>query len=148
MNFPVKQVDYQDPKDSADLRGLLREYAIFERCDRPELSQAPEKLAGFPTSFSVLAYSDRSQVEAVITEDITTKAQLRYFLRVLIRYRNGVLHATTTGDQGSGILRSMVQANGLMIVPEGKDVVKAGEKVNVQILDRSFELDNQSGIAS
>jgi GNAT superfamily N-acetyltransferase len=65
MHFPVKQVDYQDPKDSADLTGLLREYAQFERCDRPELSQIPEKLAGFPTAFSVLAYADRSRVEAV-----------------------------------------------------------------------------------
>jgi GNAT superfamily N-acetyltransferase len=65
MHFHLKQVDYQDPKDSADLTGLLREYARFERCDRPELARIPEKLAEFPTSFSVLAYADRSRIEAI-----------------------------------------------------------------------------------
>lgn len=65
MSFHVKQVDFQDPKDSADLTGLLREYAQFERCDRPELSQISRVLAEFPTAFSVLAYADRSRIEAV-----------------------------------------------------------------------------------
>jgi molybdopterin molybdotransferase len=46
---------------------------------------------------------------------------------------------TTTGPQGSGILNSMVEANALLIVPEEKTHIKSGEKVRVQILDRSFE---------
>jgi hypothetical protein len=37
----------------------------------------------------------------------------------------------------------MLQANGLMIVPEGKDVVKAGATLAVQILDSSFELEER-----
>jgi molybdopterin molybdotransferase len=45
---------------------------------------------------------------------------------------------TITGEQGSGILRSMVKANGLVVIPEDQQVVRAGEKVKVQLLDRNF----------
>ncbi len=81
----------------------------------------------------------RLQRDAILAEDITTKKNLCYFLRVRVYFQHGVLYATTTGDQGSGILKSMLQANGLMVVPAGKGVVKAGEKLAVQILDPSFE---------
>jgi GNAT superfamily N-acetyltransferase len=65
MTFPVKQVDYHDPRDAADLLRLLREYARFENCDRPELSEIPSKLADFPTAFSVLAYADDDPATAI-----------------------------------------------------------------------------------
>jgi len=45
---------------------------------------------------------------------------------------------TPTGAQGSGILKSMVKANGLMVIPEDREIVKAGEKVKVQLLDRNL----------
>ena len=47
---------------------------------------------------------------------------------------------TTTGEQGSGILMSMVRANGLIVLPEEKTTFETGEMVKVQILNRDFEL--------
>jgi molybdopterin biosynthesis enzyme len=41
----------------------------------------------------------------------------------------------STGAQGSDILKSMVKANGLMVIPEDRETVKAGETVEVQLLD-------------
>jgi len=82
----------------------------------------------------------RPQVEAVLVDDVKTKKDLRFFIRVRLGFREGVLCATTTGEQGSGILKSMVQANGLMVVTEDKNEIKAGEKVSVQVLDRTFAL--------
>jgi molybdopterin biosynthesis enzyme len=32
----------------------------------------------------------------------------------------------------------MVRANGLIVIPEDQEIVRAGEKVKVQLLDRSF----------
>ena len=84
----------------------------------------------------------RPQVEAVLVDDAKTKKDLRFFIRVRLFFREGGLCATTTGDQGSGILKSMVQANGLMIVTEDKDGIMAGEKVSVQVLDPAFEREN------
>jgi molybdopterin biosynthesis enzyme len=44
---------------------------------------------------------------------------------------------TITGAQGSGILRSMVKANGLVVISEDREIVRAGEKVRVQLIDSS-----------
>jgi molybdopterin biosynthesis enzyme len=32
----------------------------------------------------------------------------------------------------------MVRANGLIVIPEDQKIVRAGEKVKVQLLDRNF----------
>ena len=83
----------------------------------------------------------RPQVEAVLIDDVETKKDFRFFIRVRLIFREGVLCATTTGNQGSGILKSMIQADGLMVVPEDKKEIKAGEKVSVQVLNPAFELE-------
>ncbi len=43
--------------------------------------------------------------------------------------------ATLTGDQDSGILNSLVQADGLAIIPEEADRLPAGATVQVILLD-------------
>jgi molybdopterin molybdotransferase len=74
-----------------------------------------------------------------LVDDVKTKKDFRFFIRVRLGFQKGVLCATTTGDQGSGILKSMIRANGLMVVTEDKKGIKAGEKVSVQVLDNTFE---------
>ncbi|MFC1993761.1 gephyrin-like molybdotransferase Glp [Chloroflexota bacterium] len=64
----------------------------------------------------------------------------RVFVRVRVEERQGQYFAQVTGPQGSGILTSMAQANGLMIVPEDVSFVEEGDKVCVQMLDWSQEL--------
>lgn len=41
-------------------------------------------------------------------------------------------------NQSSGILSSMVHSNGLIIVPETVQEIRAGEKVLVQLLDKGL----------
>jgi molybdopterin molybdotransferase len=45
----------------------------------------------------------------------------------------------TTGEQGSGILKSMVRANGLIILPEDMTLARKGDIVTVQLLDHSLD---------
>ncbi len=73
-------------------------------------------------------------VEAILEEDVTNSGR-RHFVRVIVERREGQYYARTTGGQGSGVLTSMVKANGLAIIPEGVELVKAGERVAVQMLD-------------
>jgi molybdopterin molybdotransferase len=80
----------------------------------------------------------RPLVEAVLKEEIKKMAGRRYFIRGSISFENNQYVVTTTGEQGSGMLRSMVKANGLIVIPEDQEIVRAGEKVKVQLLDRSF----------
>lgn len=80
----------------------------------------------------------RSVIEAILNEDIRKEPGERHFIRAMVSFENDGYFVTTTGPQGSGILRSMVKANGLIVIPEGQEIVRAGEKVKVQLLDRNF----------
>lgn len=48
---------------------------------------------------------------------------------------DGTLQVTITGNQGSGVLSSMVQANGLIVLHHAQGDVAAGEEVNVMMFD-------------
>ncbi|MBI2372178.1 MAG: molybdopterin molybdotransferase MoeA [Deltaproteobacteria bacterium] len=64
--------------------------------------------------------------------DIGKKAGRREFKRGILRFERGAWEVETTGPQGSGILRSMVLGNCLIILEEGQPPVKAGEEVWVE----------------
>jgi len=73
-------------------------------------------------------------VQAITLEDMKNTGR-RHFVRAIVERRPDGYYIRTTGDQGSGILTSMVKAQGLAIVPEDVRLVKAGERVTVQMLD-------------
>jgi len=73
----------------------------------------------------------------VLKEDIRKEPGRRHYIRAMVSLEKDRYVVTTTGDQGSGILKSMVRANGLVIIAEHQETVKAGEKVIVQLLDRT-----------
>ena len=53
-------------------------------------------------------------------------------VRGILEYKNREWQVRTTGKQGSGILRSMSQANAFIILEHDRKTVKAGEYVTVQ----------------
>jgi molybdopterin molybdotransferase len=78
-------------------------------------------------------------IQAIIEDDISNSDGRRLFARVVVTRRGGQYYASLTGPQGSGVLTSMAKANGLAIIPENSRGVKAGEKVEVQMLDWAEE---------
>jgi len=48
---------------------------------------------------------------------------------------DGGLQVRTTGNQGSGVLSSMVQANGLIVLHHAQGNVGAGDDVDVMMFD-------------
>lgn len=99
----------------------------FEQFVRPSLL----KMMGHRQIF-------RPLIEAILKEDIHKEPGRRHYIRAVVSFEKDHYFVTMTGAQGSGILRSMVRANGLIVIPEDREIVKAGEKVKVQLLDRSF----------
>jgi molybdopterin molybdotransferase len=73
-------------------------------------------------------------VRALVEKDIENSGR-RHYVRALVERRGEQYFARAIGEQGSGVLSSLVQANGLLIVPEGVMLVRAGESVDVQMLD-------------
>jgi molybdopterin molybdotransferase len=78
-------------------------------------------------------------IQAVLEDGIKNDDGRRIFARVTVTRREGQYFARTTGAQGSGILTSMIRANGLAIVPEEVAEVKPGEVLPVMMLDWAEE---------
>jgi len=80
----------------------------------------------------------RPVVRAVFQEKLSKRPDRRHFLRGILSRENDVLAVRTTGDQGSGILTSMVKANCLIDVPEEVERLNPGDTVNVQVLSEQL----------
>jgi molybdopterin molybdotransferase len=77
---------------------------------------------------------DPECVTATAVEPMRKKAGRCEFKRGVLRFTDHGYEVSTTGPQGSGILSSMVAANCLIILEEGRGDVKAGERVLVEPL--------------
>ena len=78
-------------------------------------------------------------IEAVLEDSVVNSDGRRILARAVVKERDGRYFARLTGPQGSGILTSMSLANGLVIIPEDKAKVEAGDVVQVMMLDWSEE---------
>ncbi|MDO8671441.1 MAG: molybdopterin molybdotransferase MoeA [Dehalococcoidia bacterium] len=84
---------------------------------------------------------EKPTVEAILDDSVVNRDGRRYYARAIVEIREGRYHARLTGPQGSGILTSMVAANGLVVLPEDTKQAKPGELVQVQMLDWPEEVD-------
>jgi molybdopterin molybdotransferase len=92
-----------------------------------------------PAIYKMLGRRDvmPAQIEAILTEDIRKKVGRKQLLRVKLSLQEGRYYAATTGPQGTGILSSMLGADGLLLVPEDKAYIEAGERVVIQLLNKN-----------
>ncbi|MFA5322804.1 MAG: gephyrin-like molybdotransferase Glp [Smithella sp.] len=99
----------------------------FEQFVRPSLL----KMQGHTKIF-------RQTIKAICAEEFQKQAGFRHFIRAIVKREKDKYIVTTTGDQGSGILKSMVTANGLIVMGESETKIKKGTEVTVQLLDDSL----------
>ena len=97
---------------------------VFELFVRPALL----KMAGHTELF-------RRTYQAILEDDVFNRDGRVNYMRAIIKSQNGKFYAKTTGPQGSGILYSLVLANGFIIIPAGA-TISAGETVEAQLLNR------------
>ncbi|GLI37006.1 molybdopterin molybdotransferase MoeA [Geobacter hydrogenophilus] len=76
----------------------------------------------------------RPFVKAILREDAKKKPGKVNFLRVQVTVQEGRFVASTAGDQHTGILRTMVRANGLALLPLEASVVPAETEVDLMLL--------------
>jgi molybdopterin molybdotransferase len=77
----------------------------------------------------------RPSIMAIMEDSVKNKDGRRIFARVVVSRRAGKYFAHLTGPQGSGILTSMANANGLAVIPETTEEVKSGAAVEVMMCD-------------
>jgi len=73
-------------------------------------------------------------VQATLRAEVRKKAGKVHFLRVRIEVENGKYWAISAGDQNTGILGTMLRANGIAVLPKEKTVFSPGEEVAVHLL--------------
>ena len=95
---------------------------VFELFVRPALL----KMAGHTNLF-------RPTFKAVLAESVTNRDGRVNYMRAILSVSDGRITAEITGPQGSGILHSLVLANGLITIPSGT-TLDAGETVDAQFL--------------
>ncbi|MCY3742291.1 MAG: molybdopterin molybdotransferase MoeA [Candidatus Poribacteria bacterium] len=95
---------------------------VFELFVRPALL----KMAGH-------THLLRPTFKAVLAESVTNRDGRVNYMRAILKVSDGEITAQTTGPQGSGILHSLVLANGLITIPTAT-TLQAGEKVDAQFL--------------
>ena len=77
----------------------------------------------------------RPQVDVVVEDGVSDQAMRRHYVRAHVEWRDGRFVARTTGNQGSHIMTSLLNANALVIVPEGGAEVPPGDIRKAVMLD-------------
>ncbi|MBW2510454.1 MAG: molybdopterin molybdotransferase MoeA [Deltaproteobacteria bacterium] len=73
-------------------------------------------------------------VRAVMQETIKKKPGRVQFLRVRVAKDGQRLVASSSGDQNTGILRTLLRANGIAVLPADLEQLRSGEEVDVQLI--------------
>ena len=126
----------------SDRQGVTRRIPHLGLPGNPVSSMVTFEVFARPAIFKMMGKKNwnKPTIEAVAEERIVNTDGRRVFTRAIIEKREGRYFARLTGPQGSGVLTSMAQANGLVIVPEDKVEVKPGESVQVMMLDWNEEV--------
>ncbi len=95
------------------------------------------ELLGRPVIRKMLGHTRlaRPQVDVVVEDGVSDRAMRRHYVRARVEWRDGHFVAHTTGNQGSHILTSLLNANALVIVPEGGVEVHPGDTARAIMLD-------------
>lgn len=73
-------------------------------------------------------------IKAIMQETINKKPGRVQFLRVRVVNDGEQLLASSSGDQNTGIVRTLLRANGIAVLPADREQIMAGEEVNVQLI--------------
>jgi len=79
------------------------------------------------------ASPQRPQIEAVLDESVDNRGGRQTYFRVRLSRENGRFHASLSGAQDSGMLYPLAHADGLLLAPEDREVLGAGEIATVQV---------------
>jgi molybdopterin molybdotransferase len=116
--------------------GMVGHVPVFSLPGNPVASMVTFELFVRPALRKMTGRRDlfRPRLEAVLQDAVEKRRGVRTLLRGVLRQDDGQTTVTTTGPQGSGILRSMSLANCLIDLPEDTERLQPGARVEVMLL--------------
>lgn len=118
--------------------GMLGSTPLLGLPGNPVAAGVSFVLFGRPAILRMLGHRrvEPTLVDVTTTETIDNPGQRRHFVRVVLKPdAGGALRAYRAGDQGAGVLRSLAEADGLLIVPEALEHVPVGTRLKAMRLD-------------
>ena len=113
--------------------GLVDQVPVFSLPGNPVACMVTFELFVRPALLKMSGHTEcfRSYTPAVLQDEVHKRRGVRTFLRGILQQHDGQATVTTTGPQGSGILRSMSLANCLIDLPEETQTLESGAIVQV-----------------
>jgi molybdopterin molybdotransferase len=126
--------------------GTLDDIPLLALPGNPVAAMISFFLFGRPAVRKMLGYTfwKARRVEARLREGVGRKDNRRHHLRVKLYPTENGLEAELTGEQGSGILMSMVAADGLAVIPEESEELSAGSTVEVLLFDEADRFEERA----
>ncbi len=86
-----------------------------------------------PALLKMLGHTEiyRPLFKARLSEDVKKKQGRLHFLRVVVEKSDDGYRAVPSGDQNTGIMKTMVRADAIAYLPAELSLVPAGEEVDV-----------------
>jgi molybdopterin molybdotransferase len=82
----------------------------------------------------------RKFVSAVFQGEIRNRPGKIKFVRVHLEHREGKIFAYSAGDQNTGMLKAMLNADGLAMIPADRSLLSPGDPVDVHVLSSELEM--------
>lgn len=119
--------------------GVRGETLVFALPGNPVSTMVTFEMFVRPALRRLLGYQRVIQptVRATLSERVRKKPGRTQFLRVQVRQEGETLVASSSGDQNTGILRTMVRANAIAILRSDAGQIEAGSSVELHLLDPS-----------
>ena len=116
--------------------GMVGHVPVFSLPGNPVASMVTFELFVRPALRQMMGRCDlfRPRLDAVLQDAVEKRRGVRTLLRGVLRQDEGQTTVTTTGPQGSGILRSMSLANCLIDLSEDTERLQPGARVEVMLL--------------
>ena len=119
------------------LVGLIDDKLFFGLPGNPVSSMVNVEVFVKPAILKMMGCSSNAifETSAVLDEDLEIKDMRKNFIRAITRWDKDRYITKSTGPQGSGILKSMVMANSLIVLPEETKHVEKGKMVKVRLIN-------------
>ncbi|MCK5826210.1 MAG: molybdopterin molybdotransferase MoeA [Desulfuromusa sp.] len=117
--------------------GLNGDKPVFSVPGNPVSSMIAFEELIRPALLTMMGHKEvfRPQVTARVKGDLRNETNKTRFLRVKVKKTADGLVAESAGDQNTGILSTMIRANGIAILPADQTEIAAGEQVDIQLLN-------------
>lgn len=103
----------------------------------PVSSAVTFELFGRPIIRKMLGHTrlQHPQIAVIVEDGVADRVMRRHYVRAHVEWRDDHFVARTTGNQGSNIMTSLLNANAFVIVPEGGVTIQPGGIAQAMMLD-------------